>query len=76
VHQPGALEVTADRRLRPGRHRCRVPGRRAAAPGSGGVRGLVAGPAGPDRSPARAALPVSMEHTLVTEGRLPRKTEG
>ena len=55
------------RRLRPGRHRRRVPGRRAAAPGSGGVRGLVAGPAGPDRSPARAALPVSMEHTLVTE---------
>ena len=63
------------RRLRPGRHRRRVPGRRAAAPGSGGVRGLVAGPAGPDRSPARAALPVSMEHTLVTEARLPRKTE-
>ena len=55
------------RRLRPGRHRRRVPGRRAAAAGGGGVRGLVAGPAGPDRSPARAALPVSMEHTLVTE---------
>ena len=32
-----------------------------------GVRGLLAGPAGPDRRPAQAAFPVSMEHTLITE---------
>ena len=45
----------------------RRPWPRTAAPGSRRVRGLVARPAGPDRRPARAALPVSTEHTLITE---------